>query len=222
MLRKTSLTLNAIIVAVSLLLFGYTFVAKSHLVAHTRSFVAEKTLSYSKMLVDLMRAGLDAPLSNKLLSESLRTVIAEELATFDSNPSEYILSLTSERDPNFGTGKVADFKQKVHSHYQAILEALVRDLRIFSGSNAVAGLFAMCLLLTRQSRDNGKVIAFSFVVFAAVAFSSYSYLEGVSFLRILLNSHLGWWYPVGIMMMIVALVLEYGLHKEKTAEQAPT
>lgn len=220
MLRKISLTLNAIIVALSLLLFGYTFVAKSHLVEHTRSFVSEKTLSYSQTLVDLMRAGLNAPISRKLLSELLRSDIEEELASFDSNPSEYILSLTSERDPNFGTGKVADFKQKVHSHYQSILEALVRDLRIFSGSNVVAGLFAMCLLLSRKSRDSGKVIAFSFVVFAAVAFSSYSYLEGVSFLRILLNSHLGWLYPVGIMMMIVSLVLEYGLHQEKNAEQA--
>lgn len=206
--------LNSIIVISSLTIFGYTFFAKAHIVEHTRAFVTEKTLAYSMPAVELMRVGLETRLSQRLLSEPLRAEISNELSTYDSNPTEYIKSLTSNRVPDFGDGRVADFKKNVHGHYQSILEALVRDLRIFSGSNMVAGLFAIYLLRATGGKDDGKVIAFSFIVFAAVAFSSYSYFQGVSFLRILLNTHLGWWYPVGVMVTIIGLVLDYGLHKE--------
>lgn len=117
MLRKISLLLNALVIVLSLALFGYTFFAKAYLVEHTRAFVTEKTLAHS--------------------------------------------------------GKLG---------------------------------------------SDGKVVAFSFVVFAAVAYSTLSYLEGVSFLRILLKSHLGWWYPAGMALTIVGLVLEHGLHKQKDAK----
>lgn len=211
--------MNAIVVVLSLLLFGYTFVAKAHLVEHTREFVTEQTLSYSRPLVEFMRAGLNAPLSHKLVSQALRAEIERELELYDANPAEYVTSLTSERKPDFGAEKVAQFKERVHNHYQSTLEALVRDLSIFSGSNLVAGVFAIWLLLITKFSDSGKVVTFSFVIFAAVAFSTYSYLEGVSFLRIVLQSHLGWWYPAGVTIMIVWLVLEHGLHKKKNAEQ---
>jgi magnesium-transporting ATPase (P-type) len=74
----------------------------------------------------------------------------------------------------------------------------------------------MCLLLNKGFIQNRKVVAFSFLVFVAVAYCVESYINGVSFIRILLKSHMGWWYPVGILIMILGLVLEYGLHKKKS------
>lgn len=147
MLRKISLLLNSAVVVLSLLLFGYTFFAKEHLVEHTRAFVTERTLAHSKPLVELMRAGLDAPLAQKLVSEKIRSQIEGELGLYDSDPIEYVDKLTSESAPSFGTGKLAKFKASVHAYYQSTLAALVRDLRIFSGSNFVAGVFAIWLLL---------------------------------------------------------------------------
>lgn len=143
MLRKNSLALNAMIVTLSLLLFSYTFVAKNHLEAHTRAFVTVKTLSYSKPLVELMRSGLDAALLQKLLSKTLRFDIQSEIAVYGSNQAEYIILLTSGQESYFGATKVASFKQRLHHHYQSTLEALVRDLRLFSASNLLAGGFAM-------------------------------------------------------------------------------
>jgi hypothetical protein len=218
MLRKISLLLNSAVVVLSLLLFGYTFFAKEHLVEHTRAFVTERTLAHSKPLVELMRAGLDAPLAQKLVSEKIRLQIEGELGLYDSDPIEYVDKLTSESAPSFGTGKLAKFKESVHAYYQSTLAALVRDLRIFSGSNLVAGIFAIWLLLNGSLGRNGKVVAFSFVVFTAVAYSSYSYIEGVSFLRILFKSHLGWWYPAGIALTILGLFIEHGLLKKKDTE----
>ena len=214
MLRNVSLFLNATVVVLSLGLFAYTFFATDHLTEHTRDFVTEKTLLYSKPLVDLLRAGLDSPLSQQLISDKNRSLMEAEIELYQSNPAEYVTRLTSASGPSFGTGKIASFKEKIRSYYQSSLDALVRDLRVFSGSNMVAGCLAMWLLLTGRSKRHNKVIAFSFVIFAAVAFSTVSYIDGVSFLRILFKWHLGWWYPVGIGVTILGLVFEYGLHKE--------
>lgn len=97
MLRKTSLILNVLVVVLSLSLFGYTFFAKSHLVEHTRAFVTEKTLAHSKPTVGLLRAGLESPLSQKLISEERRAVIEDELKLYDTNPIEYVLTRAENR-----------------------------------------------------------------------------------------------------------------------------
>lgn len=216
MLRKISLVLNALVVVLSLSLMGYTFFAKSHLVEHTRAFVTEKTLKHSKPLVELMRSGMDSPLYQKLLSEERRRVIEDELKLYDADPVEYVTKLTSAKKSSFGTGKVAEFKQSVQEYYQSTLDELVRDLRIFAGSNLVAAVFAIFLLLNQKFSQNRKLIAFSLFVFVAVAFSSYSYLDGVSFIRVMLKSHAGFMYPVTILIMILGLVYEFELHKKKS------
>lgn len=216
MLRKISLVLNALVVVLSLALMGYTFFAKSHLVEHTRAFVTEKTLEHSKKMIGLMRSGMDSPLYQKLLSEERRAVIEDELKLYDADPVEYVAKLTSAKKSSFGTGKVAEFKESVQKYYQSTLDELVRDLRIFAGSNLVAAVFAIFLLLNQKLSQNRKLVAFSLFVFVAVAFSSYSYLEGVSFIRVMLKNHLGLWYPVTILIMILSLVFEFELHKKKS------
>ena len=219
MIRKVSITLNAIVLTLSLGLFAYTFFAKSHLIEHTRDFVTEKTLSYSKPLVEATRAGLESPLAQKLVSEEHRSLVEGELATYDSDPDGYVTSLTSAEPSSFGKGKIAEFKEKIRGYYQSTLSELLRDLRIFSGSNVGASFFAIFLLMSQRFKENKKLITFSFVIFAAVAYSTTSYIDGVSFLTILLKWHLGWWYPLGIILTILWLVCEFGLHKETGAEQ---
>ncbi len=75
MLRNVSITLNVIVVTLSLGLFAYTFFAKAHLIEHTRDFITEKTLSYSKSLVEATRVGLESPLTQKLVSEKHRSLV---------------------------------------------------------------------------------------------------------------------------------------------------
>ncbi len=98
---------------------------------------------------------------------------------------------------------------------------LLLDLRIFSGSNVGAGLFAIFLLFSPRFKGSRKLVTFSFVIFTAVAYSTVSYIDGVSFLTILLKWHLGWGYPEVIILTILWLVYEFGLHNETRAESGP-
>lgn len=214
-MRKIMLGLHSIVIVCSVAMFAYTFFAKDHLVGHARHVVTEKTRSHAEPIIDAMRNSLDDALAQKILSKSLRLEIQQELSLYDANPKAYIAQLTSAQQASFGTGKIATFKGKVYAYYQSTFHELIRDLRIFSCSNLVAGLFALVLLLLRPLRNDAKIITFTCITFAVVVFSSYNYLEGISFLRIILKSHPSWSYPLGMILMILWICSNKPSHKER-------
>ena len=213
MLRKTSITLNIVVVCVSVFMLACTFFAKQHLTNHARAFVSERTLAYSKPTVEWVEKGLESPLAGKLLSPEKKQAIEVELARYHRDPAEYIASITNHEvggSDSAGAGKVEQFKQKIRNYYQSTLEELVIDLRIFTGSNIVAGLVALVLLLSRHFRGVRQVEIFSLFIFASVAVSTCMYLDGLSFFRILFKWHLGWSYPGGVALTAVYLYQRYG------------
>lgn len=218
MLRKTSIALNIVVVCVSIFMFAYTFFAKQQLTDHARGFVSERTLAYSRPTVEWVEKGLGSPLAAKLISPEKKQAIAAELAKYHRDPAAYIASITNREDGGSDSteaGKVGEFKQKIRSFYQSTLEELIIDLRIFTGSNGVAGLVALVLLLSRQFRGLRQVEVFSFFIFASVALSSYLYLDGLSFFRILFKWHLGWSYPAGVAFTAVHLYRRYGQNQSQ-------
>lgn len=213
MLRKTSITLNIVVVCVSVFMFGYTFFAKQHLTNYARAFVSERTLAYSRPTVEWVEKGLESPLATKLISSEKKRAIEAELARYHRDPAEYIASVTSLEDGGSDSaeaGKLEQFKQKIRDYYQSTLEELVIDLRIFTGSNVVAGIVALVLLLGRPLRGVRQVEVFSMFIFASVAISSWMYLDGLSFFRILFKWHLGWSYPAGVVTTAVYLHQRFG------------
>ncbi|WP_294405241.1 hypothetical protein [Prosthecobacter sp.] len=202
-------------------MFAYTFFAKQHLTDHARGFVTERTLAYSKSTVGWVEKGLGSPLAAKLISPEKKQVIEAELAKYHRDPAAYITSVTHREEggsDSTESGKVEQFKQKIRNYYQSTLAELVIDLRIFTGSNVVAGLAALILLWSRHFRGQRQVEVFSLFIFASVAISSYLYLDGLSFFRILFKWHLGWSYPGSVALTAVYLYQRYG-KKQPQAEQ---
>ena len=211
MLRKISLTLNSIVVLISLALLGYTFFAVEHIREHTRTFVTEKTIAHSESAVSLTKVALEAPFSEKWISKEQRSKIEGEIALYEEDPIKYVTSLTSAEESSFGEGKVAEMKRKIQSYYQSILDELIRDLRIFSGSNLLAGAFGIWLLVSRKVGVPRKALAFTFVIFLVVAISTYNYLDGITFLSVLFKWHMGWWYPILIIVNCLYMARNFGV-----------
>lgn len=107
----------------------------------------------------------------------------------------------------------------MRDYYDSILQALIIDLRIFTGSNVVAGLAALGLLFSSHFRGLRKVEIFSMFIFASVVVSTRLYIDGLTFYRILLNWHMGWWYPIGVSITSVDLYREYAPKEEGRKEQ---
>ncbi|MFM7927869.1 MAG: hypothetical protein ACKO9Q_09180, partial [Pirellula sp.] len=117
--------------------------------------------------------------------------------------------------------KVASIKTKIRTFYDNTLNSLIRDLRIFSISNLIACLIAFGLAYRSPDEIRKPIVWFSFLMFVAVLYCSYLYIDGLGFFRILFRTHMGWWYAAFLTIMIVALYLDYGRQANATEPSDP-
>ena len=221
-----TIALNSIIVVFFVGFIAYTLIARQQLDSLARDFVTEKTLNYSKLIVEVAGEALDSPLVKKLLSHDQQAAIREEIAGYQTDPRAYVAELTQQHRQDAPRAhanplleRVTSIKSKIRTFYDETLNALITDLRIFSISNLIAGLIALSLAY-RSSREVRKpIVWFSFLMFVGVIYCSYLYIDHLTFFRILFRSHMGWWYAAFLGVMIAALYLDYG-HHGKAAEQS--
>lgn len=231
-LRSTTLVLNSIVVVFFVGFLAYTLVAREHLNSLARAFVTEKTVEYSRPLVKAAEDALDAPDAAKMVPRLVDKAIRQELAEYWQDPKAYVADLTRPKARETKAAaphpllnplleKIAAIKDKVRAFYDSTLEALVVDLRIFACSNLAAGLIAFTLAWRSSDPIRRPIVWFSCLMFVAVVYSSWLYVDDLTFFRILLRAHLGWGYAVCLCGMIVALWLDYGRHgQEQTAAEA--
>lgn len=225
-MRKTTLVLNLIAVVFFICFLAYTFVARQHLDSHARDFVTEKTLDYSEAVVEVADESLDLPWVKKFLSDDQATTIRNEIADYKNDSSAYVADLTRQHvlaapvvNANPLIEKVASIKNKIRTFYDNTLNALIVDLRIFSVSNLIAGLMALGLAYRSSDDIRKPIVWFSFLMFVAVLYCSYLYIDDLTFFRILFRTHMGWWYAAILCVMIVALYLDYGRHANATEQR---
>ena len=106
--------------------------------------------------------------------------------------------------------KVALIKENIRLFYDDTLASLITDLRIFSFSNLFAGAVAFLLALRSTTGVQKPVVWFSYIMFVAVIYCSYMYLDQLTFFRILFQLHMGWWYVATLLVVIVGLYLKHG------------
>lgn len=212
------LILNLIVVIFFLCFLTYTLIAKRHLESLARGCVTEKTLAYSASVVQLAELSLDLPIVQENLSNEHEGAIRDEIAAYRKDPGTYISDLTRQQQPvvvqvvkmNPLLEKVALIKESIRLFYDDTLASLISDLRIFSLSNLFAGAVAFLLAFRSTSGVQKPVIWFSYIMFVAVLYCSYMYLDQLTFFRILFQMHMGWWYAATLLVMIAGLYLEHG------------
>jgi hypothetical protein len=154
--------------------------------------------------------------------------IQSEIADYRNDPLAYVADVTGKqvRDavrPNDNPliEKVVAIKRKVRTFYEDTLSALIRDLRVFSISNLVAGLIAFWLAYRSSREIRQPIVWFSILMFGTVLYCSSMYIDDLTFFRILFRTHMGWWYTVGLFIMIVAVYFEYQRHANATSQSDP-
>jgi hypothetical protein len=224
-MRKTTLLLNAIVIVFFICFLAYTLIAREHLETLSRDFVTEKTLAYSRPIVDVASESLDSPLIKKILSDEQTAAIRAEITDYRNDPEAYVSDVTGQQvrdglEPNQNPliEKVVAIKKKIRVFYDNTLIALLQDLRIFSISNLIAGALAFGLAYRSSEEIRKPIVWFSFLMFVAVLYCSYMYIDDLSFFRILFRTHMGWWYAALLSVMIVALYLDYGRHVYATEQ----
>lgn len=218
-MRKLAMVLNAVVVVFFVGFLAYSVIARQHLESLAREFVVEKTLEYAGPLVEVAEASLESPLAKKLLSDDQANAIRSEITAYHADPSRYITDLAEGKkdaapieNPNPLLQKVAAIKDKVRTFYDDTLNALITDLRVFSCSNLIAGLIALALAYCSPGEIRTRILLLSLVVFVAVLYCSYLYIDDLTFFRILFRTHLGWGYAIVLCVAIVSVYRDYVRH----------
>jgi hypothetical protein len=95
--------------------------------------------------------------------------------------------------PDDVAARILGWKHSIRNHFQRMSSGLVRDLRIFAASNALAA--AIALLLSWRFGARPRLIAISVVLVLALCLATTIYLDRDWFFSILTGSFMGFWYP---------------------------
>jgi len=214
---KITLALNTLTAVLFTAFFTYTFFAASHLRSLARDFVTRKTLHYSGPVIDAVEKSLDGSVVTKLVSDKDLQLVRAEIAAYRQNPAGYIADLTGQSLAMVPTQRLGAFakkvneaKQKIRSYYDKSLAALIVDLRIFSGTNAVAAILALAMTIKSRPPIRNRVLVFSSLLLIAIVFCSDLYIDNLSFFRILTATYIGWWYPVLVLTVAIWLYIDAG------------
>ena len=215
-MRRLALVLNSIVVIFFACFLGYTFFARQHLEELARHFVTEKTLQHADGIVDAAEGALDVPLVKKLVSEEHTAAIRQQIADYRQDPRAYVSDLTRQakagpvvEKANPLLSKVAKIKESIRQFYDDTLSALIKDLRIFSFSNLLAGAIAFGLAWRSSTQISKLIVWFSILMFLAVVYCTSVYVDDLTFFRILFHSHLGWGYTVLLALVVGCLYVDF-------------
>lgn len=170
-------------------------------------------------------AALKSPLIKKVLSADQEAAVRREILDYQKDPLAYISDLTRQPLRDAPAAKAnpliegdISFKNTIRSFYDNTLTSLIADLRIFSVSNLIAASIAFVLAYRSSAAIQKSIVWFSFLMFAAVLYCSYLYIDNLTFFCILFRTHMGWWYAAFLCVMIVALYLDYGRDANDTEQ----
>lgn len=206
-MRPTILFLNFVVVLFFGVFFAYTFVAKAHLKKLGRDYALSQTVSYADPLVDSAEKKFQR--LQKLVPAKQKKIVQAEFDNYRKNPADYIGKLADKSSSSASKApllqKFAPFKDKIQIHLDKKLAALLQDLRIFAGSNVIAGAIAFLFAFRSPAKLRSLLVWLSFLMFLAICFASYIYIDDFSFFKILNNFYMGWTYPCLLSYFIVRL-----------------
>jgi hypothetical protein len=211
--RTALIVVNFAVAVASAVIFGYTFFAREHLIGLAEEYAIGKTVEYATPAVEYVEAALNHPAAI-LVPGHIRAAVRAEVDAFRQNPNGYVRELTARgaavQLPNHPlAAKAVEWKNKVRDHFENVLAGLIRDLRIFAGTNVVAALLGAVLAYHSRGRWRYHVLATSVLLLAVLGFQIYLFIDGLTFFRIISDARVGWSYPLTVALVFGYLYLRF-------------
>jgi hypothetical protein len=213
--RTALVVLNLLVASASGPLFAYTFFARDHLTGLAEEYVVAKTVAHAAPAVEQVERALARP-EALLAPAAVRAAVREEVDAFRADPPKYVRALVAargaaiEKPKHPFAEKVVAWKEQVRAYFDKTLAGLVRDLRIFAGTNLVAALLAALFAWRANGRWRRHVLGVSGLLLGALALNASMFIDKLTFFRIVADRRVGWVYPVFVALTFVDLYIRYG------------
>jgi hypothetical protein len=199
--------------------FVLTFFAHGYIKGLAQDYVIDKTRTHAEPLVQIAEQALNARGIQLLLNEEQLQTARREIAAYRDDPRAYIAKLVAgdgRPAPAVAPGPNAPFKDQVlhwkveiRKYFDDTLGRLLRDLRIFFGTNIVAAMLAHWFAWRARGHRSGQLLLLSGLLLASMAFGIYMYIDDMSYFRILMGFYMRWWYPALVAMLFLGMVIDF-------------
>jgi hypothetical protein len=212
--RTALIALNLVVAAASAGLFGYTFFARDHLTALAEDYVIGQTVQHATPAVEQVEAALKNPRA-LFVPAHVRDAVQAEVDSFRRDPDGYVRALVAkgaaiEKPNHWFADLVVKWKEQLQAYFDKTLASLIRDLRIFSGTNVVAALLAAWLASRARGRWRWHVLGVSILLMVALGLHMYLFIDNLTFFRIIMDIRVGWSYPLFIALTFGYLYVRFG------------
>jgi len=214
--RTALVILNLVVAVASAGFFAYTFLARDHLTGLAEDYVINKTVQHATPTVEQVEATLKNPLA-RLAPAQIREAVQAEVDEFRRDPNAYVRALVAkgtviEKPKHAFAEQVTKWKESIQSYFDRTLASLIRDLRIFSGTNTVAAFLAAWLASRAHGRWRWHILGVSTLRLFALGLHMYLFIDGLSFFNIVAGSRVGWSYPIVVVLTFAYLYSRIGRH----------
>ena len=223
-MRTALVVLNLLVAGASGALFGYTFFARDHLTGLAEEYVVAKTVAHAAPAVEKVELALKQP-EALLVPAAIRAAVREEVDAFRADPNKYVRALVTrvavrEKPKHPFAEKVLAWKESIRAYADKTLASLVRDLRIFAGTNVVAALLAALFAWRARGRLRWHLVGVSALLLGVLAVQAYLFIDDLTFFRIVADWRVGWTYPTFMALTFVYLYIRFGRHVPFAPEPA--
>ncbi len=228
-MRRALVALNLLVAAASAGLLAYTFFARDHLAGLAEEYVVTKTVSYATPAVEEVEAVLNRP-EAAMIPAAARDAVRAETDAFRRDPKRYVRELVAMTDGNkiedlqnaIGrvpllkraldalAEQVTALKEQIRVYAEATLASLIRDLRIFAGTNLMGALLAAYLASRAAGQWRWHVLGMSVLLLGTLLLHAYLFIDNLTFFRIVAGVRAGWSYPAFVAITFVYLYWRIG------------
>lgn len=223
MWRKSLIVFHLTGALLSVALLVATFFAQGVIASNARAQVIERSRGSADVLAAKVEDALEGRISGALLRGEVRQRLEGELTGYRADPEGWLARLIEG-----GAGRAKDFEfpeienplarkaidavskgvAGLEEHLAKSLRNLIRDLRIFSITNAVAFLFAgFFAWVAVTPRAMHWCSGYSFVMLVAYSVSIFLFVGRDWGWDLILNRHWGWFYTSALGLITLYLAV---------------
>lgn len=194
-----------------------TFFAHDYLKRLAQDFVIDKTIPHSDSVVNLADEAANAPGIKRILKERELLATRNEIAEYREDPRAYVAKIVAgDVLPAVFVGQgpdalvreqVLSWKHRIHEYFDQTMNRLLRDLRIFCGTNLVAALLVFVLSCRASSERRRHLLVLSTLLLMSLAYSIYLFVDSMTYFRILIGSYMRLWYPAVVCTMFLGMMI---------------
>lgn len=216
------ISITGIIICLSAL-FILTFHQKIIVDFTKQYFIKRSAITANQASEYILTKGLKILRVIRIKKEIIQEIESNALEC-QENPEKYVEKIISQETnkPNGFIQKIKKLPEEIKifvsikTHFQNSVQKLVTDLYIFFITNLV-GLSISAYFVFKKEIKGTNLIIPSFIIMFSIFYSATTYYNQNWFLNILLDSHMGIWYPLLVMASFVRYYQKYK-DKELKAE----